>query len=84
MGPGFVILLVCIALLFDWLFFFLMMIIIQPEYKFHNFTLPDIPMYYQYCPPPPSEYYIRLEYLESLPDDDGIYIPDKPHTPMKN
>ena len=84
MGPGYVILIPCVAVFLTLILFFIAELFIQPNHKIRRTTLPDVPMYYQHCPPPPPQYYLRLEYLESLPEKDEVYIPDKIFAPLKN
>jgi hypothetical protein len=84
MGPGYVILISCVTV---FLYFFLLYLIeffTHLNYKIHSYTPPQVPMYYRYCPPPPPKYYLRLEYLESLPDEDEVSLPNKISTPLKN
>jgi hypothetical protein len=72
MESGYVILMPILAVFLTLIFFFIVVFFIQPNHGIRRSTLPDVPMYYQYCPPPPPQYYLGLEYLESQPKEDEV------------
>lgn len=81
MRPGYLLFISCTAVFVYFFVLYLINFLTHLNYRIHGYTPPEVPMYYQDCPPPPPEYYLRLEYLESQPENVDVPQPSKGYHP---